>query len=129
MKILRRLLLLAVICGLVWVMLRFSGQNNAPADIDLLLLQLPGVPLWIALLVAAAVGAGLTLLLVGFEFAKQGLVTRRYRKRIDSLEAEVHQLRTLPLATGGEAERAPKALPAPDSTDAPSAQGEAAEVR
>ena len=54
MKILRRLLLLAVLCGVVWVMLRFSGQNNAPADIDLLLLKLPGVPLWVALLVATA---------------------------------------------------------------------------
>ena len=32
----------------------------------------------------------------------RGMIVRRYRKAVGGLEAEVHQLRNLPLATGGE---------------------------
>jgi hypothetical protein len=53
---------------------------------------------WLALLVAFGLGAALATMLCLFEIARYGLVARRYRKTAAKLEAEVHQLRSLPLA-------------------------------
>ena len=46
-----------------------------------------------------------------FSSAKNGLVNRRYRKAIGGLEAEVHQLRNLPLAPDSEARGSPAGGP------------------
>jgi uncharacterized integral membrane protein len=111
MKWLRRLFSVAVMIGLVWVGVLFSRANSTPVDIDLLLRQVPAVPVWLGLVVSVAVGAALAFLLSGFELVKRGLIARRYRKRIDSLESEVHQLRTLPLSdtAGGDVRPPPHA--------------------
>lgn len=113
MKLLRRLLWVALFAGAVYVLQRFSSANEAPATIDLLLRAPLEIALWIALLVAFAAGAVCAGLLCFYELAKQGLIARRYRKQVDQLEAEVHQLRTLPLGEGkGADDRSPvTALP------------------
>ena len=56
--------------------------------------------------VAAAVAA-----VAGYAMARARLLARRYRKRLAGLEAEVHQLRNLPLA-GDETARGENALDA-----------------
>ena len=55
------------------------------------------MPVWVALLVAFAVGvlsAGVSL---GYELIKKSLIARRYRRVAAGLESEIHQLRNLPL--------------------------------
>ncbi len=127
MKILRRLLLLALFVGAIYVVLTFSEANATPVAIDLLLLELAEVALWVALLAAFAVGAAVALLIVAFELAKKSLINRRFRKQIEVLEAEVHQLRTLPLAEGAGGLATPPAIPAttdegdPEAEDSPKA--------
>jgi hypothetical protein len=66
-------------------------------------IQLPftagfGVTLWAALLAALGMGVALTGSVAVLRATHQGLVARRYRKMIRDLEAEIHQLRNLPLA-------------------------------
>jgi hypothetical protein len=61
--------------------------------------QFPPVPQWLALLAAFAVGAAAAGLIGLYQVAKLRLVARRYRKTVRGLEAEVHQLRTLPLSS------------------------------
>jgi len=45
-----------------------------------------------------AAGAAVTGVFATMQLARQGLLSRRYRKIIRDLEAEVHQLRNLPLS-------------------------------
>lgn len=58
--------------------------------------------LWEALI--CAFGAGFVLAGIGWLWAgvRSRMIERRYRKAVGGLEAEIHQLRNLPLATGGE---------------------------
>lgn len=98
MKLLRRLLGVALFIGVLVVGWRFAADHSG-----LVTVKLPGlapieVQLWMALLVASAVGAGVVTALASYRIARLQLVARRYRKLIRGLEAEVHQLRNLPLA-------------------------------
>jgi hypothetical protein len=56
--------------------------------------------------VTFAAGAGAAGLLAVYRLARLGLVNRRYRKAVDGLEAEVHQLRNLPLVADATADPA-----------------------
>ena len=62
--------------------------------------------LWEALLVAF--GAGFALAGSGWlwQSVRARMIERRYRKAVGGLEAEIHQLRNLPLAVDGEQGRA-----------------------
>jgi len=101
MKILRRLLSFALLVVLLWAFYIFAQANAAAVVIDLKYAQLPEAPLWMVLIATFGLGAVLATLLLLYQVAKQGLVTRRYRKTVRGLESEIHQLRNLPLA-GGE---------------------------
>jgi uncharacterized integral membrane protein len=104
MRIARRILAL-VLLGLALVGgWRFASANADLIEIDLLLTQIPDAPLWLGLVVAFGVGAVLTGLLALYEILKLGLLARRYRKTVVRLEAEIHQLRNLPLSVEGAAE-------------------------
>ena len=98
MQTFRRLLALALFVGLFVVAWRFASANATEIEIDLLLLQLPAVPIWVALLSAIGLGALSAALSLGYQVIKKNLLTRRYRKTVKSLESEIHQLRNLPLA-------------------------------
>jgi len=101
MKILRRLLAFALLVVLLWAFYRFAQANAGVIVIDLIYATLPEAPLWMVLFASFGLGAALAMLLLVYPMAKQGLVTRRYRKTVRGLESEIHQLRNLPLA-GGE---------------------------
>jgi hypothetical protein len=72
--------------------------------------EFTGVPLWAVLLVSFASGVALAGIVALYRLAKLGLITRRYRKTVHGLEAEVHQLRNLPLADEDRAPDDPDAL-------------------
>ncbi|HKA14129.1 MAG TPA: lipopolysaccharide assembly protein LapA domain-containing protein [Myxococcota bacterium] len=91
-----------------------KAENSDSVDVDFLFGEIH-VELWEALL--AAFAAGFALAGAGWLWAglRSGMTIRRYRKEVSGLEAEVHQLRNLPLVTasgqtdargGGEPARA-----------------------
>jgi len=114
MKWIRRLFWVAVFVGVLVFGWRFAHDHGAPVVI-----QLPGLApleftLWLALLLAVGLGAAISLLATTYQVTRLKLLSRRNRKLIKGLEAEVHQLRNLPLSdaeapaipaeTGGEPE-------------------------
>ena len=108
MRTVRRLLAVALFAGLFMVVWMFSTRNAGEIGIDLLLLQAPAVPIWVALLSAFGIGVLTAGLSLAYQLVKKNLVARRYRKAIKGLESEVHQLRNLPLA-GSDSALAPHA--------------------
>jgi uncharacterized integral membrane protein len=77
---------------------RFAAENSAPVSVHYLVGVLADVALWRVLLGAFACGGATVGLVALFYAVRNGLVLRRYRKALGGLEAEIHQLRNLPLA-------------------------------
>jgi uncharacterized integral membrane protein len=98
MRMLRRLLLGVVFVALFYGAWRFVAGNEAPIHVDLVLLQLPEVPLWSALLGAFALGALCAGASLVYSLLEKSFTARRYRRALAGLESEIHQLRNLPLA-------------------------------
>ena len=69
--------------------------------------------MWVILIGAFAGGGVVTGALMTVVVARTKLVARRYRKAVTGLEAELHQLRNLPLSVEQPASRGP----APDPDD------------
>ncbi len=97
MRLVRRLLVVAVFGAAFVLTWRFATGNSGVVIIKTPVLADIEVSLWIALLVAFAVGAIVAGLVAAYQVARLGLLGRRYRKIIRGLESEVHQLRNLPL--------------------------------
>ena len=97
MKTLRRLLALLLFGAAFVLAYRLAGANELPITVDLLFVRTSPTELWIVLVAAAGVGAVLASAILLFELARVGLLARRYRKTVTALEAEVHELRNLPL--------------------------------
>ena len=97
MRLVRRALGAGVFFGLLVVGWRFAAQNGDPVIVNYLLGEV-GASLWAVLLVCFAAGVAAAALVGGYQLAKIGMVARRYRKTVHGLEAEVHQLRNLPLS-------------------------------
>lgn len=95
---------LVLVSGLVWVGWSFRSGNAGLIDLDLIWLRLHNVALWSVVGSAAALGGLFGLAIAGFGWLRQRLLNRRYRKTIERLESEVHQLRSLPLAGSLRAE-------------------------
>jgi uncharacterized integral membrane protein len=102
MRAVRRVAALLAFAGLFWAAWRFVQDNQAPVPIDLPGLRTLLVPIWGALLGAFATGVALAALALLVPLARSRLVARRYRREVGGLEAEIHQLRNLPLAAEGE---------------------------
>ncbi len=111
MRWVRRALLLALLVGATTVGWQFAAENQEPVSVHYLTGELEDMALWKVLLGCFGSGAGLVTLFTMFASAKNGLVSRRYRKAIGGLEAEVHQLRNLPLAPDSEAQGGPTGPP------------------
>lgn len=107
MRWVRRALVLALLVGAMIGGWQFAAENQQPVRVHYLAGELPDTALWKVILVSFASGAALLTLFMMFSSARNGLVSRRYRKAIGGLEAEVHQLRNLPLAPDSEAQGAP----------------------
>ncbi len=95
----RRLLLIATFVGVLVLGWRFAAENSTPVTVGYLLGEWVGVALWLVVLLAFGVGVAVAGLLAVYQLARLALVTRRYRKTAHEFEAEVHQLRNLPLAS------------------------------
>jgi uncharacterized integral membrane protein len=98
MRAMRRVLVIAAFVGLLVVGWRFAAEHREPVRIHYLVGETGDVPLWGALLAAFGAGAVLVGGLAGYQLARLGMLARRYRKAAAKLDAEVHELRNLPLA-------------------------------
>ena len=95
-----RLVWVVVFVGVLVFGWWFAAANGAQVPVSYVFGEFAPAPLWLALLVAFAAGATLVGLIGAWQALKRGLVMRRYRKTVRGLEAELHQLRNLPLAAG-----------------------------
>lgn len=110
MKLLRRSLWAVLFAALVYGGWGFLEGNSDPVRIHYVVGDLPAVPLWQALSGAGALGVLVGTVAMGLGLTRSRLETRRYRKALARLEAEVHQLRNLPLVSDEEIPPAEDAL-------------------
>ena len=94
----RRIPLIALLVALPVGVHLFVSRNAEQIAIDYLGGRFEGVQIWLALLAAFGSGAVVAPLLAMLRGARLRLEVRRYRRAARELEAEVHQLRNLPLA-------------------------------
>ena len=99
----RRILVGGLIIGLVLGSHYFVGHNDRTVTLEFGAKRFEEVALWMVLLCTFATGFGVATVIAAMRGARLRLVSRRYRKQASKLEAEVHQLRTLPLAETDEA--------------------------
>jgi uncharacterized integral membrane protein len=102
MRMVRRLLGLALFVAALVIGWSFAHRNPDAVRVDLLFAQLSGQPLWLVLVAAFAMGAACAGLVGLYHAARLRLTTRRYRRVAAGLEAEIHELRNLPLAAKPE---------------------------
>ena len=102
------LVLAAVFVGLL------PANNALPVSLHYVVGQSPAVPLYWVVLLSIALGIVVASVPLSYLLLKRGLVMRRYRKLMNGLEAEVHQLRSLPLSAN---EKPDVELPSTVSTD------------
>ena len=99
MRWVRRWIGVALIAAVLIGGWSLKAENAESIDVDFLFGEIR-LEIWQALLCAFATGfalAGAGWLWSGL---RSGMTVRRYRREVAGLEAEVHQLRNLPLATG-----------------------------
>lgn len=113
MRFLRRLLWAALFVALLIIGWNFRIANDIRVRFDYLVGSSAAQPLWKVVLGAFFGGALAASLPLLWLLVRNGLLSRRYRKAVARLESEVHELRTLPLATDGIARAGgPDATPA-----------------
>ena len=99
----RRILWGGLVIGLVLGSHYFVQHNEQTVTLEFGAIRFEAVALWLVLLSTFATGFGVATAIAAMRGARLRLVSRRYRKEARNLEAEVHQLRTLPLASADEA--------------------------
>jgi len=80
---------------------RFRTSNETQVPVDFLVGALPPTPVWKILCASCLLGAVVATLACVFQLARLSLTARRYRRALGQLEAELHELRTLPLQQPG----------------------------
>ena len=111
MRVARRVLAIAAFVSLLvggWV---FAARHPQPVSIDYALGQTRDLPLWVALLGALGLGAALAGGALGYQLLRLAMLARRYRRAVQRLELELHELRNLPLDPNAPALE--EALPPP----------------
>ena len=98
MLVARRLIAIIVFVGMLVAGWYFAAKNSTSITVHHPAGVIGEMPLWVALLVAFGSGVSITALVGLVRGARIRLVSRRYRKLIEGLQAEVHQLRSLPLS-------------------------------
>ena len=99
MRLLIRLFWVVLFVGLLVIGWMLRSENAGEVTVSYGFGEFPPVAQWLALLAAVAVGAAAAGLIGLYQVTKLRLITRRLRKTVRGLEAEVHQLRTLPLSS------------------------------
>jgi uncharacterized integral membrane protein len=102
MRMVRRLLGLALFVAALVIGWKFAHRNPDAVHVDLLFAQLSGQPLWQVLVAAFSAGAVCAGVVGLYHAARLRLTARRYRRAATALEAEIHELRNLPLAARPE---------------------------
>ncbi len=100
----RRLILVVVFVALLVGGWYFAADNSGTVVIHHPGGELGEFRIWVALAGSFGVGVLLAAIVAIYRGARLRLVQRRYRKMLDGLQAEVHQLRSLPLDDSPEAE-------------------------
>ena len=120
MRWFRRIFFVVLVGALFFVALRFSSENAEPVVIDYLAGEPAVWALWQALALAACAGALLVAVPIGYLWTRTGLLAWQYRRTMSRQEAEIHQLRNLPLAPSGthDPKGTTEAVPRPASGDA-----------
>ena len=103
MRIVRRLLWLAVFVTVLVGGWKFALANAVEVRFDYLFGQLEAVREWMLVLVSFGLGAVAGVAFCLLEMARLGMLSRRYRKLLGRLEAELQSLRSLPLRPGSPA--------------------------
>ena len=98
MRLVRRLITVVVFVALLVLGWKFAASNGQPVVVHHPAGEFTAHALWLVLLVAFGSGVALTAIIAAVRGARIRLVSHRYRKLVDSLQAEVHQLRSLPLS-------------------------------
>jgi uncharacterized integral membrane protein len=93
----KRLVPASLGAGFLYLVWRIGLDNAAVVKVGYLFGEAE-FAIWKSLLGAFLLGAGVVGVFSVYQMARAGLVSRRYRKRLARLEAEVHQLRNLPLS-------------------------------
>jgi len=93
MGTLRTVVSLAVSAVVVISAVMFASANSTTLDVDYLVGEVSDVAVWKALAVSAGMGATVVGGLLGVAWLRARLETRRYRKAVVALEAEVRKLR------------------------------------
>lgn len=117
MRWFRRIFFVVLVGALFFAALRFSSENAEPVMIYYLAGEPAVLALWQALALAACAGALLIAIPLGYLWTRSGLLAWQYRRTMSRQEAEIHQLRNLPLAPPGSAgpDEASEAFPRPAS--------------
>ena len=113
--------ILVIIASVNIVGWMFYAANTAVVTIDLLGFAVIEVTVWKLALPCFALGATTVLLMAGFLGLRGLELRRRYRKTIRRLEAELHELRSLPLSNDPAAIAASAEHPVVASSEAPEA--------
>ena len=100
MRIVRWVLAVALFAGLFYASWEFVARNSEPMGVHYVAGEIVDVARWLVLTVCFLGGATAMGLVFVYQQVKSGLVARRYRRTVARLEAEIHQLRNLPLAVG-----------------------------
>ena len=100
----RRLLFATLFVALLVGGWHFAALNSGSVTVHHPAGPIGEFRLWAALTGAFGAGVLITGAIALYRGARLRLVTRRYRKLVESLQAEVHQLRSLPLTPDGPAE-------------------------
>ncbi len=116
MRILRRLLLLAVFGAVLVLGWKFASVNSQTVSVHYVFGEIPDVPLWAVLLASFGSGAVVAGVLSFYELIRQGWIARRYRKTARELESEIHQMRNLPLV-GSSPDAEPNEIAAAEPAD------------
>lgn len=99
MVIARRLLGLAVLVALLVGGWKFAHANATEVPFDYLFGQIGAVRVWALTVASFGLGAAVAGAACLVELTRLGLLSRRYRKALGRMEAEVHGLRALPLGS------------------------------
>jgi hypothetical protein len=92
---------------------RFRASNETQVPVDFLVSALPPIPIWKILCMSFLFGAAAASLVCLFQIMRLSLTARRYRKALGRLEAEIHELRTLPLRVPGAGDSSRTQTPPP----------------
>ncbi len=98
MQTLRKLIWFASVLALVGGAVFFAVGNQAQVPVYYLFGRSEAQPLWMVAGAAFALGGLAAWLVVLWVVSRAKLAERRHRKHAERLEAELHELRNLPLA-------------------------------